>query len=99
MIQRQAKIIVIAQKHQTQVNEQYIDSKNKKYKDTEITTFPVNSYVLVVYPYTSLKKGPPNKFMTNWQGPCLAGKKKQEKRKKTRIKNIEVKRKLIHKQC
>ena len=35
----------------------------------EVTTFPVNSYVLVGYPDTSLKKGPPTKFMTNWQGP------------------------------
>ena len=69
MIERQAHIIAIAQKHQTQVNEHYIDSKNEKYKDMEVTTFPVNSYVLVGYPDTSLKKGPPTKFMTNWQGP------------------------------
>ena len=69
MIERQAEIIAIAQKHQKQVNEQYIDSKNKKYKDIEVTTFPVNSYVLLGYPDTSLKKGPPNKFMLNWQGP------------------------------
>jgi transposase InsO family protein len=69
MIDRQAEIIAIAQKHQTQVNEQYINSKNKKYKDIEVTTYPVNSYVLLGYPDTSLKKGPPNKFMTNWQGP------------------------------
>jgi hypothetical protein len=69
MIERQARIIAIAQAHQKQVNEEYIESKNKKYKNMEITTFPVNSYVLLGYPPTNLKKGPPNKFMTNWQGP------------------------------
>jgi len=49
MIERQAEIIAIAQKHQAQVNEQYILSKNKKYKGIEVTTFPVNSYVLLGY--------------------------------------------------
>ena len=69
MIDRQAEIISIAQKHQEQVNEQYIATKNKKYKDMDITEFPVNSYVLLSYPPTNLKKGPPNKLMLNWQGP------------------------------
>jgi len=69
MIERQSEIIAIAQRHQHQVNEQYIATKNKKYKDIEITEFPVNSYVLLGYPQTDLKKGPPNKFMMNWQGP------------------------------
>ena len=69
MIERQAEIISIAQRHQHQVNEQYIATKNKKYKDMEITEFPVNSYVLLGYPPTNLKKGPPNKLMMNWQGP------------------------------
>jgi transposase InsO family protein len=69
MIARQAEIIAAAQKHQHNVNEQYIATKNKKYKDVEITIFPVNSYVLLGYPSSSLKKGPPNKLMTDWQGP------------------------------
>ena len=69
MIDRQAEIISIAQKHQQEVNEQYIANKNKKYKDMDITEFPVNSYVLLSYPPTNLKKGPPNKLMMNWQGP------------------------------
>jgi hypothetical protein len=69
MIERQSEIIAIAQRHQHQVNEQYIATKNKKYKDIEITEFPVNSYVLLGYPPTNLKKGPPNKLMMDWQGP------------------------------
>ena len=40
MIDRQAEIIAIAQKHQQQVNEKYIASKNKKY--IEITEFLLN---------------------------------------------------------
>ena len=54
---------------ETKLNEQYIATKNKKYKDMDITEFPVNSYVLLSYPPTNLKKGPPNKLMLNWQGP------------------------------
>jgi len=69
MIARQAEIIAAAQKHQHNVNEQYIATKNKKYKDVDITIFPVNSYVLLGYPSSSLKKGPPHKLMTDWQGP------------------------------
>ena len=40
-----------------------------KYKDIQVTEFPVNSYVLLGYPPTNLKKGPSNKLMMNWQGP------------------------------
>jgi hypothetical protein len=69
MIDRQAKIIAAAQKHQTHANDNYIASKNEKYKHIELTEFPVNSYVLLGYPPTNLKKGPPNKLMMNWQGP------------------------------
>ena len=53
MIERQAEIISIAQKHQQQVNEQYIASKNKKYIDMDNTEFPVNSYVLLGYAPTT----------------------------------------------
>ena len=59
LIQQQRNIIAIAQKHQDSVNEQYIETKTKKYKDVEFTTFPVNSYVQVSYPSSNLKKGPP----------------------------------------
>jgi hypothetical protein len=69
MIDRQANIIAAAQKSQTQSNDNYIASKNEKYKDIQVTEFPVNSYVLLGYPPTNLKKGPPNKLMMNWQGP------------------------------
>ena len=47
MIDRQAKIIAVAQKHQTRPNDSYIASKNEKYKDIQVTEFPVNSYVLL----------------------------------------------------
>ena len=69
MIDTQSKIIAAAQKHHKQINENYITSKNVKYKNVEITVFPVNSYVMLAYPDSNLKKGPPNKLMTNWQGP------------------------------
>jgi hypothetical protein len=69
MIEAQAKIIAAAQKHQNQVNEKYVAEKNEKYKHVEITVFPVNSYVMLGYPDSNLKKGPPNKLMMNWQGP------------------------------
>jgi hypothetical protein len=69
MIDRQANIIAAAQKSQTQANDNYIANKNEKYKDIQVTEFPVNSYVLLGYPPTNLKKGPPNKLMMNWQGP------------------------------
>jgi hypothetical protein len=35
----------------------------------KVTFFPVNSYVLLGYPDSNIKKGLPNKFMTSWQGP------------------------------
>jgi hypothetical protein len=69
MIEAQAQIIAAAQKHQNQVNEKYVAEKNEKYKHVEITVFPVNSYVMLGYPDSNLKKGPPNKLMMNWQGP------------------------------
>ena len=69
MIDAQSKIIAAAQKYQKHVNEKYLAEKNEKYKHVEITVFPVNSYVLLGYPGSNLKKGPPNKLLTNWQGP------------------------------
>jgi hypothetical protein len=69
MIEAQSKIIAAAQKYQKHVNEKYLAEKNEKYKHVEITVFPINSYVLLGYPGSNLKKGPPNKLLTNWQGP------------------------------
>ena len=56
MIDRQANIIAAAQKSQTQANDSYSASKNDKYRDIQVTEFPVNSYVLLGYPPTNLKK-------------------------------------------
>ena len=69
MIDRLAEIIPIAQKRQQQVNEKYIASKNKKY--IEITEFPVNSYVLLAYPPTNLKKGRSAKLNYDESGGSL----------------------------
>ena len=69
MLARQEEIIVLARKHQNKVNEKYLASKTEKYKHMKVTSFPVNSYVLLGYPDSNIKKGPPNKFMTSWQGP------------------------------
>jgi hypothetical protein len=69
LLERQANIIAIAQKHQAKVNENHIKKKNFKYKHIEVTVFPVNSFVMVSYPNSKIKGGPPHKLMTNWQGP------------------------------
>jgi hypothetical protein len=70
MLERQASIIAIAQKHQAQVNEKHITTKNFKYKDIEVTVFPVNSFVMVSYPNNKITaSGAPHKLMTHWQGP------------------------------
>jgi len=36
---------------------------------SELTSYDVNDYVLVEYPATNLKKGPPSKLLTNLRGP------------------------------
>ena len=70
MLERQATIIAIAQKHQAQVNEKHIATKNFQYKHIDVTVFPVNSFVMVAYPNTKITaSGAPHKLLTNWQGP------------------------------
>jgi hypothetical protein len=70
MLERQATIIAIAQKHQAQVNEKHVATKNFQYKHIDVTVFPVNSFVMVAYPNTKITaSGAPHKLLTNWQGP------------------------------
>jgi hypothetical protein len=70
MLERQATIIAIAQKHQAQVNEKHIATKNFQYKHIEVTVFPVNSFVMVAYPNNKITaSGAPHKLLTTWQGP------------------------------
>ena len=70
MLERQAAIIAIAQKHQAQVNEKHIATKNFQYKHIDVTVFPVNSFVMVAYPNTKITaSGAPHKLLTTWQGP------------------------------
>ena len=70
MLERQATIIAIAQKHQAQVNEKHIATKNFQYKHIDVTVFPVNSFVMVAYPNTKITaSGAPHKLLTNWLGP------------------------------
>jgi hypothetical protein len=37
--------------------------------ENKLAQYPINSYVLVEYPSTSLRKGPPNKLMPILKGP------------------------------
>ncbi len=37
--------------------------------ESKLTSYPINSYVLVEYPNTGFKKGPPNKLMPILKGP------------------------------
>jgi len=60
----QQAVIKIAQK-----NQQNKDTQHVVKGDTEQTQFEDNSYVLVEYPATQMKRGPPNKLNTYLRGP------------------------------
>lgn len=66
MLEKQATAIRVARETQIKT----ITRHHTNYPAGTITEYPpVNSYVMIEYPNTSLKKGPPNKFMTNLKGP------------------------------
>ena len=69
MLSKQAHLLEVAQRVQLRKNEAYIATKNAMYKGKGVTVFAINSFVLVAYPPSSWKKGPPNKLMMQWQGP------------------------------
>ena len=45
------------------------DNQHMATQHTKLTEFKVGSYVLLQYPDSQLKKGPPSKLMTNLKGP------------------------------
>jgi hypothetical protein len=65
MLHAQHVLLEIARKHQRAKDRKHM----LKPQFTLRTKFPINSYVFVEYPPSSLKKGPTNKFMTNLKGP------------------------------
>jgi hypothetical protein len=66
MLHAQQILIGIAQKHQRQKDKEHMSLTSPHNK---LTSFPINSYVLVEYPSTGFKKGPPNKLMPILKGP------------------------------
>jgi hypothetical protein len=60
MLKAQQILIAIALKHQRQKDNEHISRAPPQNK---LTAFPINSYVLVEYPCTGFKAGPPNKLM------------------------------------
>jgi hypothetical protein len=64
MLQMQATVIRVARETQSKRDNLHIARF-----PAERTEFPINSYVLIEYPQSSLKKGAPTKFHTNLKGP------------------------------
>jgi hypothetical protein len=64
MLQTQNAVIKAAEKSQQNKDEQH----NADFQENP-TEFLPNTYVLVGYPTSSMKKGPPNKLMSNFKGP------------------------------
>jgi hypothetical protein len=65
MLRTQAELIRIAAKVQHEKDMYHI---RKAMNDTP-TEFPVNTYVLVSYPDTGFRSGPPTKLLPVWRGP------------------------------
>lgn len=65
MLAKQATAIRVAQETQLKKNNLHFAN----YPAGELTEFPINSYVMVEYSNSSLKKGPPNKLMAYLRGP------------------------------
>ena len=66
MLKAKQILIGIAQKHQRHKDQEHM---SRAPPNNKLTQYPINSYVLVEYPGTNLKKGPPNKFMPILKGP------------------------------
>ena len=65
LIHEQAVVIQRAQDFQ----QQRIDERLSQFENTRTTSFPINSYVLALYPNTRMGHKPPTKFHTKWRGP------------------------------
>jgi transposase InsO family protein len=55
--------------HTAQQRQESIDARHKAKVPDTVTSFPVNSYVLLSYPDGAMGRKPPNKFNTQWKGP------------------------------
>jgi hypothetical protein len=64
MLMMQARLLVIAEEHQRKV-----DAKHLSHTPTQITTYELNSFVLVKYPDGAMGPRPPTKAHTFWRGP------------------------------
>jgi len=64
MLQMQARLLAIAEEHQRKV-----DAEHLKHAPTQITTYDINSFVLVSYPDGAMGPRPPTKNHTFWRGP------------------------------
>ena len=65
MLAAQQKLMEVAQRTQHRINDAHIVARDAE----RLTEFAVGSFVLREYPPSGIKKGPPNKFMTNLRGP------------------------------
>jgi hypothetical protein len=64
MLTKQAHLIRVAEENQLSQDSAHIASHTH-----EVTVFPVNSYVLIEYPHSGFKAGPPTKPLTQLKGP------------------------------
>jgi hypothetical protein len=68
MLTKQAQLIKVAQLLQEGHDVQHVTAVATK-NNNEITTFPVNSFVLTEYPRTAFGAVPPSKLLTRLKGP------------------------------
>ena len=65
MLAKQAHLIQVAEATQQKLDEAHI----KERAHSEVTHFPVNSFVLIEYPDTGFRAGSPTKPLTYLKGP------------------------------
>jgi hypothetical protein len=65
LIHEQAVVIQRAQDFQ----QQRVDERLARFENTRTSSFPINSYVLALYPNTRMGHKPPSKFHSKWRGP------------------------------
>jgi hypothetical protein len=66
MLTAQKILIDMANKHQRQKDKEHM---SLALPESKLISYPINLYVLVEYPNTGFKKGPPNKLMPILKGP------------------------------
>ena len=70
-IDKQAILFESARKHQKEINDENIKARLEKAEGKELTSFPINTYVLVKYPCSAYGRGPPSRLLPFWRGPML----------------------------